>query len=1086
MRATNDEGDSGWSASGSGMTSSATTEGGQTFIWSATITVEGSTNLSWQNGRPVTGSIDTTDLDFVHGTTTFTLYRIQDSQTSGLLLTFRNLNLAGVSEKVADLRFHYGDDSVDLKDAVNGGTDAFHSFYWTSVDPGWSSGDEIEVGFSVIAASGTNNAATGKPGIAGTAQVGQTLTANKGSIADTDGLTKADNGDSGYAYTYQWIRVATDNTESDIATNGTSKTYTAVAADQGKKLKVKVSFQDDAGNAESRTSDATGTVEPVALPVVTIAEGTSPVTEGTAATFTLSRTGATTAALPVTVAVSESGAMISGTAPTSVTFAVGDATKTLSVPTATDSTDENNSVITATVSAGTGYTAGTGSFGSAEAGSAEVVVRDDDVVTCTSGAPADAIWSSCLRVAKIGGVGGGTAYYGYDPGRGKSGELSQTAFTVSGTGHTINELIHEVLKSGQVTILDDLVLSFVSAPGDAAAKWVLWTAADEPFQLGYEDGSTQDTDYLWLNAGLTWTEGQVLSVWMTANNSATGAPTISGTPQVGVELTASTSGISDSNGKTKADNGETGYAYTYQWIRVDSDNTETDIDSATASAYTPVTADQGKTLKVRVSYKDDTGLRETLTSTATGEVAAAAAPAVTLVLSSSSIGENGGTSTVTATVSPASATAFTVTVAAAPVSPAVEGDFTVTSNKTLSFTANATSSTGTVTITAVNNDVNAADKTVTVSGTASINTVTAPSDVTLTITDDDDLAVDVVVEVVDSVGGSEVVVTSVAEDTGTATVRVTADTNGSEVPTTIISFSVFSRTTGHTATNNVDFTAFSNSISIGPAEFTLVAGEQHYTAVKTLTLTIANDVVDEEDETFELRAQRAPDTPTYVTLPADLEITITDDDEVPGAPTNLAAVAGDAQVVLTWAAPTAAGTSAITGYEYSYAPTGESFSAWASVGTALTATVTGLTNGDAHEFLVRAVSAAGAGAAASQDATPQAATASPAVTLVLTPASIGENGGTSTVTATVSPASATAFTVTVAAAPVSPATSDDFTVTSNKTLSFTANAASSTGTVTITAVNNDVDAADKTVTVSGTASINTVTGAVGRDPDHYR
>ena len=396
----------------------------------------------------------------------------------------------------------------------------------------------------------------------------------------------------------------------------------------------------------------------------------------------------------------------------------------------------------------------------------------------------------------------------------------------------------------------------------------------------------------------------------------------------------------------------------------------------------------------------------------------------------------------------------------------------MTANKILSFAENATTSTGTVTITAVNNAVNAADKTVTVSGTASINTVTAPSDVTLTITDDDDLAVDVVVEVVDSVGGSEVVVTSVAEDTGTATVRVTATTNGSEVPTTIISFSVFSRTTGHTATNNVDFTALSQSISIAPAEFTLVAGEQHYAAVKTLTLTIANDVVDEEDETFELRAARAPDTPTYVTLPADLEITITDDDEVPGAPTNLAAEAGDAQVVLTWAAPTAAGTSTITGYQYSYAPSGDSFSAWVSVGMALTATVTGLTNGTAHEFLVRAVSAAGAGAAASQDATPQAATASPAVTLVLTPSSIGENGGTSTVTATVSPASATAFTITVA---TDPATSDDFTVTSNKTLSFGANAASSTGTVTITAVNNDVDAADKTVTVSGTASINTVT-----------
>ena len=58
----------------------------------------------------------------------------------------------------------------------------------------------------------------------------------------------------------------------------------------------------------------------------------------------------------------------------------------------------------------------------------------------------------------------------------------------------------------------------------------------------------------------------------------------------------------------------------------------------------------------------------------------------------------------------------------------------------------------------------------------------------------------------------------------------------------------------------------------------------------------------------------------------------------------------------------------------------------------------------------------------------------PAVTLVLTPASIGENGGVSTVTATVTPASSEAFTVTVAAAAVDPAVAGDFTL-SGATLS---------------------------------------------------
>ena len=86
----------------------------------------------------------------------------------------------------------------------------------------------------------------------------------------------------------------------------------------------------------------------------------------------------------------------------------------------------------------------------------------------------------------------------------------------------------------------------------------------------------------------------------------------------------------------------------------------------------------------------------------------------------------------------------------------------------------------------------------------------------------------------------------------------------------------------------------------------------------------------------------------------------------------------------------------------------------------------------------------------------------PRVTMSLAPTSISEAGGTSTLTATVSPASATAFAVTVSAAPASAV------MMSATTLSFAANATSATADVTITAVDNSVDAADQTVTISGT------------------
>ena len=115
-----------------------------------------------------------------------------------------------------------------------------------------------------------------------------------------------------------------------------------------------------------------------------------------------------------------------------------------------------------------------------------------------------------------------------------------------------------------------------------------------------------------------------------------------------------------------------------------------------------------------------------------------APPSVTLQLMPTSISENGRSATVTARLSHASGETTTVTVSATAVTPAVSGDFSLSSNKTLTIGAGQAASTGTVTITANNNGVDAPNKTVMVMGTASNSEgVTGPSDETLTITDDD-------------------------------------------------------------------------------------------------------------------------------------------------------------------------------------------------------------------------------------------------------------------------------------------------------------------------------------------------------------
>ena len=118
-----------------------------------------------------------------------------------------------------------------------------------------------------------------------------------------------------------------------------------------------------------------------------------------------------------------------------------------------------------------------------------------------------------------------------------------------------------------------------------------------------------------------------------------------------------------------------------------------------------------------------------------------ATPAVTLALSEPDAlkpdtidehdGTNPGSSTVTATLDRASSEAVTLTIAAAAGTNAAATDFNLSSAKTLDHRGGETSSTGTVTVSAVDNTVDAPDKEVTVSAVVSGNSgVAAPANVT--------------------------------------------------------------------------------------------------------------------------------------------------------------------------------------------------------------------------------------------------------------------------------------------------------------------------------------------------------------------
>ena len=199
--------------------------------------------------------------------------------------------------------------------------------------------------------TGANTPATGKPSISGTAAVGQTLTATTTDISDADGKTKAEDGDSGYAYTYQWILVD-GNTETDIS-GETSSTYTPSSSDVGKTIRVRVSFIDDLDNAEvPLTSDKTAEVTVVTVDVSIDADHDRIGAGLEDLVFTLTREGATTDALEATVTIVQDRSWL-GTSDLShtVTFVVGSATATLTLAATRFSLERNTSGdLTATVS----------------------------------------------------------------------------------------------------------------------------------------------------------------------------------------------------------------------------------------------------------------------------------------------------------------------------------------------------------------------------------------------------------------------------------------------------------------------------------------------------------------------------------------------------------------------------------------------------------------------------------------------------------------------------------------------------------------------------------------------------------------
>ena len=189
---------------------------------------------------------------------------------------------------------------------------------------------------------------------------------------------------------------------------------------------------------------------------------------------------------------------------------------------------------------------------------------------------------------------------------------------ISGTAQVGEGLTADTSGIEDENGLDRVQFRFQWVSHDGSADTDIANATDSTYTLVADDaGKTIKVRVAFTDRGgydESLTGGETASVEARPNSPATGAPAITGTVQVGETLTADTSGIADADGLTDV-------SYSYQWVANDG-TLDRDITDATDSTYTLVDNDEGQTIKVKVSFTDEAGNDETLSSGATDAVAA--------------------------------------------------------------------------------------------------------------------------------------------------------------------------------------------------------------------------------------------------------------------------------------------------------------------------------------------------------------------------------------------------------------------------------------------------------------------------------
>ena len=450
-------------------------------------------------------------------------------------------------------------------------------------------GKMLRIGISLLVpgpgnpiGEGANTPVPGVPTITGTPQVGETLTADTSGIDDADRLTNP-------GFSYQWIR--NDGTDDTEIAGATGSSYTLTEEDEGKNLKVTVSFTDAQGNSEMLTSAATDTVE--AKPN-TRATG-APIIDGIArvgVTLTADTSGIDDEDELTSVAFSyqwlADDAEVAGATGSTYTLVAADEGKAIKVKVSFTDNRGNEETLTSEPTGAVAPDPGpltvfTVVDASTDPDTLLETLEDGDTLTLED--PDNVSYG--IRVDTD------SSHDGHD-------DIQKVVLALSGAKD-----VNRPEKHSPYSLYGDDGEENLTGEALPVGSYALTATAYDT------NGDVSGT----LTVSFTVAAQEQTAV---PNTEATGLPTIDGFARVGETLTADTSGIDDEDGLTNV-------VFSYQWVRSDGSG-DSNIQDATGSSYTLTGDDEGKTIKVTVSFSDGEGNPESLTSDPTGEVAPESGP----------------------------------------------------------------------------------------------------------------------------------------------------------------------------------------------------------------------------------------------------------------------------------------------------------------------------------------------------------------------------------------------------------------------------------------------------------------------------